>query len=192
MKSQIDEINRRDAQIKELRKRLVEGQMKAEEVEKLKKQLDEKQDEVRQLTDQVTQLRVQQVQGRPPPRPPQDKQILAAIQGAQGPVQGCFEEWDDRADVFSGSAKPLLSHDADLIVDISIAPDGHAYNQRARGVDSVSLQVCVADAVAMIRYPKGPDHSDMQVQIAWVDGNLAMTGTIVSHRAPSSSTLEGI
>jgi serine/threonine protein kinase len=191
LKTLIDEINKRDVEIKSLRQRLLQGQVKVEEVEKLKKQLDEKQEEVDQLTDQVTQLRVQQVQGRPPPRPPQDKQILAAIQGAQGPVQGCFEEWDDRAEVF-GSGKPRLTHDADMIVEVSIAPDGHAYDQRARGVDSVSLQVCVADAVAMIRYPKGPDHSDMQVQIAWDDGNLAMTGTIVSHRAPSSSNLEGI
>ena len=91
-----------------------------------------------------------------------------------------------------GSATRLRSHDADMVVEVSVAPDGHAYNQHARGVDSVSLQVCVADAVAMIRYPKGPDHSDLHVQIAWVDGNLAMTGTIVSHRAPSSSSLEGI
>ena len=189
----IREINDRDDQIKKLRKQLIDHPLSEAEVQQLKKQLDEKQNEVEKLTDQVTQLRLQQTtaQGNPPPRPPQDKQILAAIQGAQGNVEGCFMEWDDRAGVF-GSGKPQLTHDADLMVDLSVAPDGHAYNQRAHGEDSVSLQICVADAIAGIRFPRGPDHTDLQVQVAWAGGNLAMSGTVVSHRAPSSSTLEGI
>ncbi len=186
----IDEINKKDTEIKELRKKLV-AVNNANEVEKLKKELDEKQEEIDALTDQVTQLRVKSAEGKPPPRPPQDKQILAAIQGAQGNVEGCFMEWDDRAGVF-GSGKPQLTHDADLVVELSVAPDGHAYNQRARGEDSVSLQICVADAIAGIRFPRGPDHTDLQVQVAWAGGNLAMSGSVVSHRAPSSSSLEGI
>jgi serine/threonine protein kinase len=191
LKSLVDEINKRDEEIKILRHQLLAGQVQAQELEKLKKELDEKQEEVDNLVDQVTQLRVQQVQGKPPPRPPQDKQILAAIQGAQGNVEGCFDEWSPRASVF-GSGSKLPPSDADLIVDVSIDPDGTAYNQKARGVDSVSLQLCVADAIAHIRYPRGPDHTQMQVQVAWAGGNLNMSGTIVSHTAPSSSTLEGI
>ena len=122
MKSLIDEINRRDAQIKDLRKRLVEGQIKADEVERLKKQLDEKQDEVRQLTDQVTQLRVQQNAGPAPAAAAAGQADPRGDPGRAGPVQGCFEEWDDRADVFSGSGKPRLSHDADLIVESRSRP----------------------------------------------------------------------
>jgi serine/threonine protein kinase len=188
----VSEINKRDAEIKELRRQLTEGQVKhAQDIEQLKTQLDQKQQEVQQLVDQVAQLRLQMVQGRPPARPPQDPQIIAAIQGALGNVEGCFKEWDDRALAF-GSAKAVLFTDADLVVEFSVAPDGHAYNQRARGVDSPSLTLCVADALASLQYPHGPDHSDLQVQVAWAAGNIKMTGRIVSHRAPSSSTLEGI
>jgi serine/threonine protein kinase len=187
----IDEINAKNKEINELRQKLLKGQVDQKQVVELKKQLDEAQEEIDQLTHQVIVLRVQSVEGKPPPRPPQDKQILAAIQGAQGNVEGCFLEWDDRAGVF-GSGKPQLTHDADLMVELSVAPDGHAYNQHARGEDSVSLQICVADAIAGIRFPRGPDHTDVQVQVAWAGGNLAMSGTVVSHRAPSSSTLEGI
>jgi hypothetical protein len=188
----VSEINKRDAEIKELRRQLTDGQVKhVQEIEQLKTRLDQKQQEVQQLVDQVAQLRVQQAQGRVPPRPPQDPQIIAAVQGAQGNVEGCFMEWDDRALAF-GSAKTLLFTDADLVVEFSVAPDGHAYNQKARGVDSPSLTLCVADALARIQYPHGPDHSDLQVQVAWAAGNVKMSGRIVSHRAPSSSTLEGI
>ena len=188
----VSEINKRDAEIKELRRQLTEGQVKhVQDIQALKDQLDQKQEEVQQLVDQVAQLRVQMVQGRPTAAHPQDPQIVAAIRGAQSNIQGCFKEWDDRAFAF-GSAKQLLFTDADLIVDLSVAPDGHAYNQKARGVDSVSLTLCVADALAGVQYPSGPDHSDLQVQVAWAAGNVKMTGRIVSHRAPSSSTLEGI
>ena len=85
-----------------------------------------------------------------------------------------------------------LIRDAEMVVNLSVAPDGHAYNSKAKGIDSPSLQLCVADALARTVYPRGPDHSDLQVQVLWTGRILTMTGSIVSHRPPSSSSLEGI
>jgi hypothetical protein len=157
----------------------------------VKQKLEDKEEEIHDLVDQVTQLRQQQ-QARPMVRPPQDKQIVAAIQGAQGPVEGCFMEWEERADVFGSNGKPELVRDAELMVELGVAPDGHAYGQKAKGIDSPSLQLCVADAIARIQFPHGPDHSDLQVQVLWTGRVLTMSGAIVSHRPPSSSNLEGI
>jgi serine/threonine protein kinase len=193
VKQLIEEINKRDIEIKKLRLELANGDVKhVQEIEKLKAELDQKQEEVQQLEDKVAQLRVQMVQGTPPARPRQDKQIIDAIAGAQGPVEGCFMEWEERADVFGSNGKPELVRDAELVVELGVAPDGHAYGQKAKGIDSPSLQLCVADALARIQYPHGPDHSDLQVQVLWTGRTLTMTGAIVSHRPPSSSNLEGI
>jgi serine/threonine protein kinase len=189
----IAEINQRDAEIKKLRHLIANGEIKhVQEIEKLKQELDQKQEEVQQLTDQVTQLRVRQVQGMPPLHARQDKQIVDSVQGAFGSVEGCFLEWEERADVFGSNGKPELVRDAELVVEVSVAPDGHAYGQKAKGIDSPSLQLCVADALGRIVFPRGPDHSDLRVQVLWTGRTLTMTGAIVSHRPPSSSNLEGI
>jgi serine/threonine protein kinase len=187
----VDRLNKLEDERKQLIRIISEKDKRLEDYDHIKQELEAKEQQIHELVDQVTQLREQQVQGRPPAPPSQDPKIIAAIQGAQGDVEGCFREWDDRALAF-GSAKTLLFTDADLVVDFSVAPDGHAYNQKARGVDSPSLDLCVADALAGIQYPHGPDHADVQVAVAWAAGNVKMTGRVVSHRAPSSSTLEGI
>jgi len=192
-KGLVEKINKLEGDIKVLRKQLAEGRIThVQEIETLKQQLDQKQEQVDQLTEKVAQLRVQMVQGTPPARPRQDKQIVDSIQGAFGPVEGCFIEWEERADVFGSNGKPELIRDAEMVVNLSVAPDGHAYNSKAKGIDSPSLQLCVADALARTVYPHGPDHSDLQVQVLWTGRILTMTGAIVSHRPPSSSSLEGI
>jgi serine/threonine protein kinase len=192
-KELVEKINKLEGDIKILRKQLAEGRIThVQEIETLKQQLDQKQEQVDQLTEKVAQLRVQMVQGTQQARPRQDKQIVDSIQGAFGPVEGCFIEWEERADVFGSNGKPELIRDAEMVVNVSVAPDGHAYNSKAKGIDSPSLQLCVADALARTVYPRGPDHSDLQVQVLWTGRILTMTGSIVSHRPPSSSSLEGI
>jgi hypothetical protein len=191
-KELVEKINKLEDERRQLLKVIADDKAKLSDYEVVKKKLEDKEEEIHDLVDQVTLLRQQQQQARPMVRPPADKQITASIQGAYGNVEGCFLEWEDRADVFGSNGKPELVRDANLLVELSVAPDGHAYNQKARGIDSVSLQLCVADALARLAYPRGPDHSDLQVQVLWTGRVLTMTGSIVSHRPPSSSNLEGI
>ncbi len=191
-KELVEKINKLEDERKILLGIIADKNKKIEDYDTLVKQLDDKEEEIHDLVEQVTQLRQQQQQAKAPSHLRIDRQMTEAIQAAQKNVLGCFGEWDERADVFGSGGKHQVVTEADLIVELSVAPDGHAYNPKARGVDSVSLKLCVADAIAGVQFPTGVDHSDLEVQVAWAGGNLRMTGAVVSHRAPSSSTLEGI
>ena len=191
----IDEINRRDQEIKVLRKKIAEGIKDREELVAVKRMLDETQDQVRQLEDQVIVLRAKQVQGsvKPVVLGVKSRDVTEAIQSVQGSIQGCFDEWAERAHLEqprgAGAPIPLRVRDADVVVLLSVTPEGIGHDASAKGMDSPSARLCIESALAQVRYPKGAEALDVRIDIAWLGGNLDMTGRIVGHRATTGSNL---
>jgi serine/threonine protein kinase len=182
-----EKVKRFEKEHQQLLQTISDKNKSLEDYARVQQELESKDQQIHDLVEQITQLRAQQAHQAAPV----DHALVAAIQAARNNVLGCFPEWVERAGI-SGSNKTAIVDEADLIVTLSVAPDGHAYNAKARGMESASIPLCVADALERVGFPKGSDHSDLEVQVAWAAGNLAMTGRVLSHRAPSSSTLEGI
>jgi len=182
IKPLLDRIRVLEAETKHLRDTLL-TMPKPDEVDRLKQELVEKDGQIHALVDKVTELRQQQERRAQGPAPAQrSTQVIAAVQGAQGDVEGCFAEWAERTP----------GKDADLLVKLTVAPNGAGGDALASGTDSESLRVCVAAAIARIHYPRGPDRLDLEVPVAWTEGNLAMTGRVVAYHEAASGTLDGI
>ncbi len=180
MKFLIDEINRKDQEIKILQHALLERAQDKEEIETLRKQLDVKQDEVRVLLDRIADLKVsRQSTALPTVRPVESKQVTAAIQSVYPSIQFCLDDIDSRVDATEGAPR---SRDIDALVRLSVTPDGKGYGAKASGIDySPSVRLCIEDALARVAYPKGPETLDVNVDIAWAAGQLMMAARVVGH-----------
>jgi len=184
----IDEINRKDQEIKSLRKKLLDSVQDREEIVILKKQLDDAQEQSRKLLEQLVEIKQQQQRaasvkvGLPPP-PPQrvdSKQVTAAIQSVYSSVEFCLDDLDSRVEATEGAPK---SRDIDAVVRLSTTPDGKAFDVRASRIDySPSVRMCIEDALKRVDYPKGPETLDLRIDIAWAAGFLSMTARVVDHR----------
>ena len=193
MKFLIDEINRKDQEIKELRNALLESARDKEEIDILRKRLEEAQEESRQLLDQLVEIkqRVQTPNARSalPVRPPRvdSKQVTTAIQAVYPNVQFCLDDIDGRVHVTEGAP---ASRDIDAVVRLSTTPSGTAFDVRASGIDySPSVRMCIEDALKRVAYPKGPDTLEIRIDIAWSAGQLAMGARVVGYREASIDTM---
>ncbi|NVB82652.1 MAG: protein kinase [Kofleriaceae bacterium] len=192
----IDEINRRDQEIKQLRKIIVEGTKDRAELVAVKKALDEAQAKVRELEEKVIEVRAKQVPNiakAPAIIGVKSRDITDAIQVVQRDIEGCFDEWAERAHLAqprtAGEPALLRVRDADVVVMLSVTPDGVGYSASAKGMESPSTRLCLESALTQVRYPTGPDALDVRIDIAWLSGNLDMTARIVGHHEAAGSTL---
>jgi len=187
----IDEINRKDQQIKILRIRLADQAKKSvADIEALEKQLDAAQAEVKELNDRYVVLLKQQAPiGKPAPAAVDSKQITTAIQTVYPSVQFCLDDIDGRVDSTEGAPR---SRDIDAVVRMKTTPSGKAYDVKASGIDySPSVRMCIEDALQRVAYPKGSETLDVAVDIAWTAGNLSMTARVTgSHEAGSGTLLD--
>ena len=187
----IDEINRKDQEIKVLRKTLLERAKDRDEIEILKKRLDEAQEESRQLVDQLIEMKKQQqvpaVKPLALPRPTVDsRQVTAAVQTVYPSVQFCLDDIDSRIEATEGAPK---SRDIDAVVRMAITPDGKAYDVVASGIDySPSVRMCIQDALSRVSYPKGSETLEARVDIAWAAGHLNMAARVVGQRDNAGGT----
>ncbi len=181
MKFLIDEINRKDQEIKKLRDELAKQAKKSvAEVEALERQLDDAQEEVKQLTDRYVQLLKRQAPAAPPTLLVDSKQVTGAIQAVFPNVQFCLDDIDSRVDVTEGAPR---SRDIDAVVRLFVTPGGKAYGAKASGLDySPSVRMCIEAALGRVEYPKGTETLEVSVDIAWTAGMLSMAARVVGHR----------
>jgi serine/threonine protein kinase len=189
----LDELARKDQEIEDLKNRLLNERAKDQkEIEILTKQLEAKQAEVNELIDKIARTRVA---GRIPdvktPTHVESKQITAALQQVHRDVQGCFDEWAERAHLEQprGAGVPM-SRDAGVVVRIAVTPDGLGHDAAAKGHDSPSLRLCIEQTMARVGFPKGPEALELQIQIAWAGGNLDMTGNILGRSTSQGGSLD--
>ncbi|HEY5945954.1 MAG TPA: protein kinase, partial [Kofleriaceae bacterium] len=185
----IDEINRKDQEIKDLRKQLGDQAKKSlEDVEQIKRQLDAAQEEVKRLNDEYVAIVKRQAVGKPVPIPIKvdSKQVTAAIQSVYPSVQFCLDDLDSRVNSTQGAPK---SRDIGAVVRLSTTPSGKAFDIKASGIDySPSVRLCIEDALARVAYPQSAETLEIRVDIAWTAGNLSMGGRVVGTREPNVGT----
>jgi hypothetical protein len=181
----IKEINRRDQEIKILRRQIAEGIKNRDELIKVRAELDQKQEENRQLTEQLIELRVTQVATPPKPLPPTNRQIDSAIQSVADRVSFCLGELYTRRLATEGAPK---SGEFAAVVKLRAAPDGRASQAVVSGLDyTPGVRDCVSAALTDVTYPKGAEK--IEIDINWSGGALKMTGHALGPDEPISGNL---
>ena len=189
VKDLVDRINRLERQRKDLRDELialkVSAGLSAQQVEDLRAQLEQKDGQIIQLEDELTHIKEKQIVDRPVRRPPESASITVALAQAQHDVEGCFDEWADRAGydpVTDKHTKPPA--EGELEINLEISPEGLGSSPHAAGMTDEQLRSCVEQAVARVHYPASPEIREIEVDVAWAgtNGLVAMSARIVGHR----------
>jgi serine/threonine protein kinase len=175
----IDKLNRSE---QEYRKLL--GEMKTllqevkvlrstnKELEALRDKLSRKEEEIQQLIDTVIKLRNSTATPANVSSVAQSLAVTHAAATAEGDLEGCFNEWNER-----------VPGDADMTIKLTVNQAGQAASESVvSGPDSVSLKFCVSNALARVAYPKGPDILDLQIKVVWSSGIIALTPRVMQRR----------
>jgi serine/threonine protein kinase len=149
------------------------------ELAALRQQLVQKDQEIAQLVDKVTEL-TNPTKGVKPvkPTPSQAVQVTFAVSQADNELEGCFVEWNERT-----------AGDADMVVKLSVTSDGVGHSSTATGPDSPFLRLCVAEAIERVKYPPGPEVIDLEINIQWSAGLLNLAARVIGRR-PAASMLD--
>jgi hypothetical protein len=188
----IDEINRKDELIKQLRKELQKNKLDRQELEDIQKRLDQAADEVKTLTEQIIVLKAKEVpNAKPIAAAITSKQVTDALLSIQTSVQLCLGDVESRALATEGAPKDGR---IDAIVRLSTTPTGTAFDVKTTsGLDfSPGARLCVEDAVRRVAYPKSSEILDIRIDIAYTMGELKMSGAVERQREPEGSNLNGI
>ena len=114
------------------------------------------------------------------PKVVQNRQVTDALLQVQRDVEGCLDEWAERAHLEQPKGAGLpVARDADLIVRLAVTPEGLGHDAVAKGHDSPSVRMCIEHAMTRIAFPKGHENLMVQVEVSWAAGNLNMTGRVV-------------
>ena len=181
------ELKEKDKRIQALEDALIRDKSKSEEeLHNLRAQLEDEHKKEDDLYRQIVALKTKAITGKP--MSVVTRQITDSIQSVQHDVEGCFDEWAERAHLEQarGAGSPA-PRDANLQVELSVTPDGVGHNVVAKNHDSPSMKTCIEDALGRVHYPKGPDVLTVHVDVAWSGGNLNMTGRIVNRTETKGS-----
>jgi hypothetical protein len=178
-----EQIRRLEQEREELKMILLQRETDLQELPALRDRLVEKDGKIQDLVTQVAELRAKQVTQAPVKLPNfvQNRQITDSLLQVQRDVEGCLDEWAERAHLEQpkGSGLPV-ARDADLVVRLGVTPDGLGHDATAKGTpESPSVFLCIEHAMTRIVYPKGPESLQLQIKLSWASGNLNMTGHVV-------------
>ncbi len=185
------EINNLKVQInqldKERRKLIKELEDRTVDLPRLKKELAEKDEQIQNLIKKVDELETKQpvALGATAKRPSQVFQIVNAIIDSEGIFDGCFAEWAERRDDLGN--KHL---EANMLVRLTVNPDGVSHSAIASGESSPSLRLCLELAVVRVRFPSGSEQLDVEVQVGWAEGVLNLSPRIVGRREAPRSNID--
>ncbi len=182
-KELLNRLNTSEMQRRALLEEVKRGRADHETVIRLSAEIVEKDAEIHGLLDQVTKLEVKgavPVKPVKPAPPSQSALVVASIDAAEGPLEGCFEEWQER--------EP--KKDADMIVRLSVSPDGIGHSASASGPDSPSLKFCTQAAISSLQFATGPEQLDVEVALSWSAGSLSHSARVVGHHEAKRSTLD--
>jgi len=187
-----DEINTLKVQINQLDKerrkliKLLEEQ--SVDLPRLKKELAEKDEQIQDLIKKVGDLEIKtkpSVAEARSARPSQVFQVVNAIIDSEGIFDDCFAEWSERRDDLGNAHL-----EANMLVRLTVNPDGVSHSATATGEASPSLRLCLELAVVRIRFPGGPEQLDVEVGVGWAEGVLNLSPRIVGRRTGPRSTID--
>ncbi|MCW5801604.1 MAG: serine/threonine protein kinase [Deltaproteobacteria bacterium] len=160
----------------QLRQALTLRESDKQTIEDLKDQLDVREREMSRLVEEI--LKRQKAPPPPPPPRPEANQgalVMGAVDAAQTPIEGCFLEWNER----------VPGADVDMLVRLTVNPDGVGHDAVASNMESPSVKLCVEGALVYnVTYPKGPEQLYLDVRIQWTAGTrmLSLQPRIVGRR----------
>jgi len=162
-------------------KGIAEVQDLKKQVGELKQQLEEKDHEIQQLVEHITHTPPPKKPVANRPSPTQAAQVLARVDSALSDIDGCFDEWSPRAQPDVPGLKTPI--EANLVVRLSVSPDGTAHSAKANGMEIISVVVpfCVEKALERVKFPTGPEQLDLEVRVQWSEGLLNLAPMVVGH-----------
>jgi len=188
----VEIINQLKDQVRQRDKLIVELQAKAAQnpqpdIKLLQQKLDEKDREIQGLVQKITELSAPQVAPSPPVKraPSQSVRVANAMTDAERDLDGCFDEWSERRD-----EQGNVHTEANLMVRLTVGPDGVAHSSVATGEPSPSLRWCVEQAIGRVTYPTGPEQLEVEVGVGWSGGMMNLSPRIVARRKVSASTMD--
>lgn len=176
-----DEIKKRDVLINQLRN-------PPADVVTLQQQLEEKDEQIKQLVTKITVLSAAQaIPARPVAKlpPSQSLRVTNAIGEAKHDLDGCFVEWSERRDE-QGNAHT----EANLMVRLTVGPDGVAHSSVATGEPSPSLRWCVEQAIGRVTYPTGAEQLELEVGVGWSGGMMNLSPRVTGRRKVAGTTID--
>ena len=176
-----DEIRKRDLLIIRLRN-------PPSDVVKLQEELAEKDAQIKQLVTRITELSAPQATAvRPVAKQPpsQSLRVTNAITDAERDLDGCFDEWSERRDE-QGNAHV----EANLMVRLTVGPDGVAHSSVATGEPSPSLRWCVEQAIGRVIYPTGTEQLELEVGVGWSGGMMNLSPRVTARRKVAGTTID--
>ncbi|HEU0029817.1 MAG TPA: protein kinase [Kofleriaceae bacterium] len=183
VKPLIERLNQSEAERRQLLDEIKRARADREELVVLRQKLVAKDEEIARLVDKVTELTTKKpalARANPNRRAPaQGVQVMTAISQAENDLEGCFVEWNER-----------VHGDADMLVKLTVTPEGAGHSSTATGPDSEFLRLCVAEAIERVKYPTGPEVLDLEVNIQWSEGLLNTAARIVARRNSPTSILD--
>jgi len=192
----LDERNRAVAERQELLDELTRARVDRAKLRQLELALEDKEAEIRRLTETVTELqaaKAKSVDARKPVKPAvlQTTIVVEALSTAQGPIEGCFAEWAERNqgthdEVPEATLVVGLTVTADGVgsmARILATPDHHPSVPSDDGVPGRSLlELCVSEQVVRVRFPSGPEQLELEAQVHWAaSGQVNVTPRVVGH-----------
>jgi serine/threonine protein kinase len=205
---ELSRLKKKIIQLENERQKLIDKveNVRAADVEGLKRELAEKDKQIRQLVEEVVEL--QQAGPRPAPKttaPPSRKtRVVSAVSAATTRIDNCLEEWIERARKIETPAG-WQTADVDLVVDWHINSEGSPYNVEARmrttadklcrsaepGCnDSPSLRFCIEAAIASLRFPPGPETLDVSTEIGWSQGLRTVSPRVTGAHATTTQRID--
>ncbi len=176
-----DEIKKRDGIIERLRH-------PPSDVVQLRQELEEKDRQIAQLVNKITKLSAPQVVAVRPvvKQPPsQSLRVTNAMTEAERDLDGCFDEWSERRDEQGNQ-----HIEANLMVRLTVGPDGVAHSSVATGEPSPSLRWCVEQAIGRVTYPTGPEQLEVEVGVGWSGGMMNLSPRVVARRKVAGTTID--
>jgi len=187
----VAERDRQDTEIGRLTKELLQANARISELEGVRAASADKDAEIARLGGVVVQLQAAlQVAraraaraGQAPPiaSDPLDPALVA--------IRGCFVEWDERSrDTRDDTAE------ATIVAVVTVTPDGRGTMPRiVRSPDAHPpvpgdaapgmslLEMCVADQVSRLKFPRSSEELQVEETIRWSQGKVALSPKITGH-----------
>jgi serine/threonine protein kinase len=188
-----------ESERKRLMKLLVEAGIDQETNRQLREELQQKDAEIHELKQEVAELKASNTKLGDEVKKTrvangQTVRINKALAAAQSPIEGCFREWAERAEV----------SEATLVVGLTVAPNGVGTmativstpdkHPDPPGDDTVSgksaLEMCVSEQVTRVRFPSGSDRLDLEVIIEWSPAMVKLSSNVVHHQRVPAGQIE--
>jgi hypothetical protein len=171
---------------------LVQADIDQETNRQLRAELQQKDAEIHELKDEVAELKatntklVDDARRSTRAASSQTVRINKALAAAQGPIEGCFREWAERAEVSQATLVVGLTvapNGVGTMATIVSTPDDHPDVPGDEGPAGRSaLEMCVSEQITRVRFPSGADRLDLEVIVEWSPTVVKLSASVVHHQ----------